>query len=158
MKGKTIDYILRSTWIAVAKMYNEEAAIKNSTMTTGFTLLSIDPEKGTPSTALGPKMGVESTSLSRTLKSMEERQLIRREKNPNDGRSVIIHLTDFGIEMRNFSKEVVLGFDQAVKENIEEDELNTFIKVAEKIQDMISQNTIYKNKVYKSLNTYEKKN
>lgn len=158
MKEKTIDYVLRSTWIAVAKMYNEEAAIKNSTMTTGFTLLSIDPEKGTPSTALGPKMGVESTSLSRTLKSMEERQMIRREKNPNDGRSIIIHLTDFGVEMRNFSKEVVLGFDQAVKENIDEYELNTFIKVAEKIQDMISQNKIYKNKVYKSLNTYEKKN
>ena len=32
-------------------------------------LLSIDPEKGTPSTSLGPKMGMEATSLSRTLKN-----------------------------------------------------------------------------------------
>jgi DNA-binding MarR family transcriptional regulator len=158
MREKTIDYILRSTWIAVAKMYNEEAAKKSSTMATGFALLSIDPENGTPSTALGPKMGVESTSLSRTLKTMEEKNLIRREKNPKDGRSVLIHLTDFGVDMRNFSKEVVIGFDQAVKENISESELKTFIKVAEKIQDMITEKTIYKNKVYKSINTYEKKN
>ena len=45
-------------------------------MATGFALLSIDPEKGTPSTSLGPKMGMEATSLSRTLKTMEEKGLI----------------------------------------------------------------------------------
>lgn len=150
MRDKTIDYILKSTWIAVTKMYNEEAAKKGSTMSTGFALLSIDPEKGTPSTALGPKMGVESTSLSRTLKNMQDKGFITRTKNPNDGRSVLIHLTDFGLDMRDFSKEVVLGFDQAVKDNIPQEKLDTFIEVAEKIQDMITEKSIYKNKVYKN--------
>ena len=37
--------------------------------------LSIDPKKGTPSTSLGPKMGMEATSLSRTLKSLEEKKV-----------------------------------------------------------------------------------
>lgn len=151
MRDKTIDYILKSTWIAVTKMYNEEAAKKGSTMSTGFALLSIDPEKGTPSTALGSrKMGVESTSLSRTLKNMQDKGLITRTKNPKDGRSVLIHLTDFGLDMRDFSKEVVLGFDQAVKENIPQEKLDTFLEVAEKIQDMITEKSIYKNKVYKN--------
>lgn len=148
MKEKTIDYILRSTWIAVAKMYNEEAAKKDSTMATGFALLSIDPETGTPSTALGPKMGVESTSVSRTLKNMEDKGLIRRERNPKDGRSVLIHLTEFGREMREYSKSVVLTFDNKVKENINPKELETFIKVAETISDMISEKTIFNNKTY----------
>ena len=80
MKDKTIDYILRTTWLAVTKMYNEEASQFESTMATGFTLLSIDPETGTPSTALGPKMGMEATSLSRTLKNIEEKGLIERRK------------------------------------------------------------------------------
>ena len=57
-------------------MYNEEAAKYSGTMAVGFALLSIDPKKGTPSTSLGPKMGMEATSLSRTLKSMEENNLI----------------------------------------------------------------------------------
>src|SRR5690554_5075046 len=113
-KEKTIDYILRSTWMSVTKMYNEEASKKGSTMATGFALISIDPEEGTPSTALGPKMGMEATSLSRTLKTMEKKELIVRKPNPQDGRGVIIHLTPFGREMREFSKEVVLGFDEAV--------------------------------------------
>jgi DNA-binding MarR family transcriptional regulator len=145
MKEKTIDYILRSTWIAVTKMYNEEANKKGSSMTTGFALLSIDPDNGTPSTALGPKMGVESTSLSRTLKTMETKGLITREKNPNDGRSVLIHLTDFGVEMRKFSKYVVLSFNEAIRDNISEEDLDTFIKVTDKINELISEKMIFIN-------------
>ena len=130
MKEKTIDYVLRATWMAVSKMYNEEAGKAGSTMATGFALLSIDPEKGTPSTSLGPKMGMEATSLSRILRTMEDKGLIVRKRNPEDGRSVLINLTNFGLEMRNFSKGVVLRFDEAVKENVSEEDLRTFIEVA----------------------------
>ena len=130
MKEKTIDYVLRATWMAVQKMYNEEAGTKGSTMATGFALISIDPEKGTPSTALGPKMGIEATSLSRTLKKMEQQGLIDRRPNPEDGRGVLIHLTTFGKEMREFAKGVVLRFDEAVKEQVSEEDIKIFKKVA----------------------------
>ncbi|HET7361500.1 MAG TPA: MarR family transcriptional regulator [Salinimicrobium sp.] len=143
MKEKTIDYVLRATWMAVAKMYNEEAKKKESTMATGFALISIDPEVGTPSTSLGPKMGMEATSLSRTLKGMEDRGLIIRKKNPEDGRSVLIQLTEFGQEMREFSKKVVLQFDEAVKESVSEEELTTFIKVADTIMELIANKEVY---------------
>ena len=76
MKEKTIDYVLRTTWLAVQKMYNEEASEYGITMATGFALLSVDPQKGTPSTSLGPKMGMEATSLSRILKTLEDLSLI----------------------------------------------------------------------------------
>ena len=109
MKEKTIDYVLRTTWLAVQKMYNEEASKFEATMATAFTLLSIDPKKGTPSTSLGPKMGMEATSLSRILKVLEERNLIKREPNPEDGRGVLIHLTEFGLEKeRNQDSEFSL--------------------------------------------------
>ena len=150
MRDKTIDYVLRATWIAVAKMYNEEAGKKGSTMATGFVLLNIDPENGTPSTSLGPKMGMESTSLSRTLKTMEDKDLIVRKPNPEDGRSILICLTDFGKEMREYSKGVVLTFDQKVRENISDNDLKTFIEVANTITDMISNRKIY-NQPKKSL-------
>jgi len=143
MKDITIDYILRATWQAVARMYNEEAKEFDSTMAVGFTLLSIDPKTGTPSTALGPKMGMEATSLSRILKSMEEKGLIIRKPNPNDGRGVLIHLTDFGLEKRNYSKNVVLRFDDAVKEHVPEEKLKQFFEVMGTINSLIAEKKIY---------------
>lgn len=146
MSDVTIDYWLRSTWMSVSKMYNEEAQKKGSTMATGFALISIDPEFGTPSTALGPKMGMEATSLSRTLKNMEEKGLIKRKPNPEDGRSVLICLTEFGVEMREYSKEVVFKFDNTIRKTIDPEKLEIFIEVFQIINDLVSNKKIYKQK------------
>ncbi|SDL88467.1 MarR family winged helix-turn-helix transcriptional regulator [Kriegella aquimaris] len=143
MKETTIDYALRATWQAVARMYNEQAKNYGSTMAVGFTLLSIDPKTGTPSTALGPKMGMEATSLSRILKRMEEQELIERKPNPKDGRGVLIHLTDFGLEKRNDSKAAVLRFNEAVRDNVNSEQLEHFYEVMEVITQLISEKKIY---------------
>ena len=143
MKDITIDYALRATWQAVARMYNEEAKHFDSTMAVGFTLLSIDPKTGTPSTALGPKMGMEATSLSRILKNMEEKGLIERRPNPEDGRGVLIHLTPFGLEKRADSKAVVLRFNETVREAVTHSQLEGFFAVVQKINQLISEKKIY---------------
>ncbi|WP_395056472.1 MarR family winged helix-turn-helix transcriptional regulator [Flavobacterium sp.] len=143
MKDKTIDYVLRATWQAVARMYNEEAAKFDGTMATGFALLSIDKEGGTPSTTLGPKMGMEATSLTRTLKSMEEKGLIFRKPNPNDGRGVLIYLTEFGKEKRELSKNTVLKFNEAVRHNVSVEQLQNFMEVADTINELIIDKNIF---------------
>lgn len=145
MKDKTIDYVLRHTWLAVTKMYNEQGAKYNSTMAIGFALLSIDPEKGIPSTSLGPKMGMESTSLSRIIKNMETQGLIVRKPNPEDGRGVIIHLTELGKEKRNSSRDHVLIFNEAVKNNISIEKIEHFYEVIEVINKLISNKKIFNN-------------
>ncbi len=143
MKEITIDYALRATWQAVARMYNEEAKHFGTTMAVGFTLLSIDPKTGTPSTALGPKMGMEATSLSRILKSMEEKGLIERRPNPEDGRGVLIHLTPFGLEKRGDSKDVVYRFNDVVREHVSNEKLDHFFEVIEIINQLITDKKIY---------------
>lgn len=143
MKDKTIDYVLRATWQAVSRMYNEEATKYGATMATGFALLSIDRENGTPSTALGPRMGMEATSLTRTLKSMEEKGLIIRKKNPVDGRGVLIHLTKLGKEKRELSKSTVLKFNETVRKHVTDEQLNNFMEVAEIINELIADKGIY---------------
>ncbi len=142
-KENTIDHSLRATWQAVAKMYNEQAAKHNSTMATAFVLLNIDFENGTPSTALGPLMGMEPTSLSRILKTMEEKGAIYREKNPEDGRSVLIKLTDYGKEMRKVSRETVITFNETVRAFVSEEKLNHFFEVTEKINQLIAERAIF---------------
>jgi len=144
-KYKSIDHELRATWQAVAKMYNEQAMKHDSTMATAFVLLNIDKQNGTPSTALGPSMGMEPTSLSRILKAMEDKGAICREKNPEDGRSVIIKLTDYGKEMRKISKGHVIQFNETIKGQLSEKELEGFFKVTSTINKMIAEKDIYEN-------------
>jgi len=143
MKDLTIDYALRATWQAVSKMYNEEAKNYGLTMAIGFTLLSIDPKGGTPSTTLGPKMGMEATSLSRILKNIEQRGYIERKRNPKDGRGVLIYLTPLGLEKREESKEVVLRFNEVVKENTLQDDMVGFFRIIETINKLITDKKIY---------------
>ena len=142
MKEKTIDYVLRATWQAVARMYNEEASKYGATMALGFTLLSIDKE-GTPSTALAPKMGMEPTSLTRTLKSMEDKGFISKTRSTKDGRSVIIKLTKLGQEKRELSKKTVLRFNEVIKEHIPEEKLIHFMEVSDIINELINEKNIF---------------
>lgn len=143
MKDKTIDYVLRATWQAVARMYNEEAGKYGATMSIGFALLSIDKENGISSTALGPQMGMEPTSLTRTLKSMEEKGLIVRKKNPVDGRGVIIHLTKLGREKRDLSKDTVLRFNDVVRQHVSAEKLEHFMEVSDIINNLIADKQVF---------------
>ena len=143
MKHETFDSALRSTWQLVSKMYNKEASKFDSTMATGFALLSIDAE-GTPSTSLGPKMGMEPTSLSRLLNKMEKRGLIIRSRNPNDGRSVLIHLTSFGRQKREDSKAVVLNFNEELNNKLSTQKVKHFFEVIQSIKETTLQFEYFK--------------
>ncbi|ALM50284.1 MarR family transcriptional regulator [Flavobacterium psychrophilum] len=145
MREKTIDYALRATWQAVSRMYNEEASKYGASMSVGFALLSIDKDNGIPSTALGPQMGMEPTSLTRTLKSMEDKGLIVRKKNPVDGRGVLIHLTKLGKEKRELSRDRVLKFNEVIRQHVSQDKLDNFMEVAEIINELISEKLIFNN-------------
>lgn len=142
-KEQTIDHTLRATWQAVAKMYNEQAAKYNSTMPMAFVLLNIDIEHGTPSTALGPQMGMEPTSLSRILKNMEEKGAIYREKNPDDGRGVLIKLTEFGLLKRKTAKQHVIQFNEIVKNKLTPEQIENFFEVTKTINKLISEKSIF---------------
>ncbi|RAR48985.1 MarR family winged helix-turn-helix transcriptional regulator [Flavobacterium lacus] len=143
MKDKTIDYILRATWQSVARMYNEEASKFDGSMAIGFALLSIDKEEGTPSSYISNRMGMEATSLTRTLKTLEEKGLIIRKKNPDDGRGVLIYLTDLGKEKRELSRNTVLKFNEVIRQNVSEDKLKNFIEVADVITELINEKKIF---------------
>jgi len=142
MKNKTIDSVIKNTWQAIARMYNEEASKYGASMAIGFALLNIDKD-GTPSTALAPRLGMEPTSLTRTLKTMEDKGLILKRKNPKDGRGVNIYLTETGLEKRTLSKQTVLQFNDKLLETFTQQEITNFIEMSEKIQELIGSKKIY---------------
>lgn len=132
---QTIDFFIRQTWHKISRMYNQQAAEHDMTISIGYILLIIDKE-GTPSTQLGPRMGMEPTSLSRTLKTMEDDGLIRREMDGVDKRKVLIFLTDKGLEKRRVSKKVVLDFNEKLMDKIPKTKIRAYFEVMEKIDQI----------------------
>ncbi len=138
----TIEFPIRRVWSRIARIYNSEAAKYGGSMAIGQILLNIDPE-GTPSTKLGPKMGMESRSLVRTLQTMEEAGLIRREACTNDKRVVRIHLTEQGKQMRNVSRDTVVKFNRAVQGRFTDKQLDNFRQVMSELDRILEQEQLF---------------
>jgi len=134
----TVDHQIKSTGHAMLKMYNQVAAKYDTTQATGLVLLSIDKE-GTPSTSIAPSLGMEATSMSRIMKTLEENKLIYRKKDTIDKRMVRIFLTKEGVEKRRIAKKVVSGFNQLIDANIPQSKLSLFFEVMEDINQTIEE-------------------
>lgn len=135
-KAYKVDFVLRHLWHKVSRLYNQKASEYGVSTSVGFILLNVDKE-GTPSTQLGPKMGMEPTSLSRTLKSMEESGLIYRKAAKDDKRKVLIFLTDEGVEKRRIARQVILDFNEHAISAVPKGKLKTFFEVAERLDTAI---------------------
>ncbi len=135
---ETIDFPIKWAWHNISRIYNAEASKYGSTLSVGYVLLNIDFNEGTPSTSLGPKLGMEPTSLSRTLKNMEEQGLIERRPSKEDRRKVFVHLTDFGIEKREVSKQFVIRFNEELQKRIPRKVLNGFFESMKKINEVLN--------------------
>ena len=135
-REETVDYAIKASWHAIARMYNQQASRHDITMSMGFVLLNIHSD-GTPATKIAPLMGLEARSLSRLLKTMEEKGLIYREADANDKRMVRIILTKTGKKKKEKSRDTVLRFNEAVRRHIEPGRLSVFFEVLQDIQKII---------------------
>ena len=135
---ETVDYNIRKTWYNITKMYNKKASDYMVSMSLGKIILNIDMFEGTPSTQLGPNMGMESTSLARSLNKLEDIGIIIRKTDPNDKRKSIIHLTKTGLEWREIAKTEVLKFNNKVFSECDKEEIKTFFNVLKKINKVVN--------------------
>lgn len=135
---ETVDYHLKSTWHTLTKMYNKVANKYETSQTIGYVLINIDKE-GTPATKIAPLLGMEPTSMSRLLKSMEKKGLIYKETDPDDKRIVRIFLTDYGVIKRKIAKNTIIQFNEKIMKKVSQKELKVFYKVINAINDLASE-------------------
>ena len=148
---ETVDYSIKVAWHAISRMYNTQAAQNDITTSIGFVLLNIDQERGTPATKIAPLLGLETRSLTRILRSMEEKRLIYKQADSVDKRSVRIFLTPLGLEKKEVSRQTVRHFNLKIREKIPQSQLDVFFKVAAQITGMIEGKTLFEEFVLKPL-------
>lgn len=140
---ETVDYNIKVAWHAISRMYNTQAAKHDITTSIGFVLLNINQEEGTPATKIAPLLGLETRSLTRILRSMEDKGLIYKQADTQDKRSVRIFLTEEGLKGKEVSRQTVRHFNQKIREKIPQSQLDVFFKVVGQITGMIEGKTLF---------------
>jgi DNA-binding MarR family transcriptional regulator len=125
-------------------MYNQKAMAHGTTMSVGFILMIVE-KSGTLSTQLGPRMGMEPTSLSRTLNAMESSGLIERKEFKGDKRKVNVFLTTKGVESRRMVKNFLLDFNQKISSKLNDRDLKGFFNVMNALDLAIEEVELEKN-------------
>jgi DNA-binding MarR family transcriptional regulator len=136
-KEKTIDFHIKWAWHSISRMYNAYAGQFDLTMAIGYVLLNIDAEKGTPATKIAPSIGMEPRSLTRMLKTLEDKKWIYRESNLDDKRFVKVFLTEEGKKKRQVAREGVIAFNKRLQELIPADKLTIFFDVIKEINKVV---------------------
>ena len=137
-----LDYWLKTTWLKVARLYNQEAQKKGITLTVAQLLLLIQKD-GTPSSSLGPMVGMEASSLTRTIKALLDKKWIVKKSDKEDGRITLVFLTELGIEKRKEAKHKVEVFNQEMEKVIPANMYNNFFEVIQLINSHIDNNNIF---------------
>jgi DNA-binding MarR family transcriptional regulator len=132
---ETVDYFLKIVWQSVANKYNPIASNYGITQALGYMLINIH-EEGTAVSQIAGLLGVKSTSLSRSLKNMEELGLVYRQADEFDKRSVKIFLTDLGKEKKQVAKEVVRKFNEYLNDHIDEAERLQLTAILNKVNKL----------------------
>jgi DNA-binding MarR family transcriptional regulator len=99
--------------------------------------MTINEKFGTQVTKIAPRMGMEPNSLSRLLKSLEEKELVFKRKDTKDKRKVYICLTENGLKLRNIAAERLFSLEKSIKDKISTSDLSSFYKVTDAISDVI---------------------
>jgi DNA-binding MarR family transcriptional regulator len=136
---ETIDSKLKTAWQVVSRMYNAEALLHDATIAIGHFLLNVDSHEGSYASEIAPALGMEGTSLSRIILSLEDKKMIQRIPDKDDKRKTKIILTKKGIMQKELAKNTVRYFNHMAELKIGKEKLRDFYKTIDDIIDLAEQ-------------------
>ena len=125
---KMVLYHLRTSWLSIAKVFNDKALLYNGTISMAFILMAIYEEEGVPVTKIAPRIG-----MSRTLNTLEENGAISRKQDENDQRKVLVFLTPEGKKLRKIALKTVFDLEKKITEKLSPKQLKAFSEVIEQV-------------------------
>ena len=143
-KQITIGHAIKASWHTISRMYNSYSNHYGISISYAYVLLALSTKKGKPSTQIAPELGMESRSITRLLKNMEDEGYIKKCSDLKDRRQVHIFLTDEGQKKRVIAKEIVKNFNNLLEQEIPENHLEVFFNVLEKVNRLAEQNHLNK--------------
>ncbi|MBS1646124.1 MAG: MarR family transcriptional regulator [Bacteroidetes bacterium] len=138
---ETIDSKLKTAWQTVSRMYNNEAILHDATIAIAHFLLNVDSHEGSFASDIAPALGMESTSLSRIISSLEEKKIIIRKNDKTDKRKILITLTKKGKEQKELAKNIVRNFNQLAEIKLGKQRVEDFFSTIDEIVSIAEERT-----------------
>lgn len=130
---KMVLYHLRTSWLNIAKVFNDKASQYNGTISMAFILMAIYEEDGVPVTKIAPRIGMEPNSLSRTLNTLEVAGYLTRKQDELDQRKVLVFLTNEGKKLRKIALKTVFDLEKKITDHLSDKQLKAFNDVIKEV-------------------------
>lgn len=141
---ETIDSKLKTAWQIVSRMYNTEASKHNASIAVAHFLLNVDSKDGSYASDIAPRLGTESTSLSRIISYLEDEKLIVRKADKDDRRKIKIVLTAKGRQKKELAKTYVREFNTQVEKKLGRKRIDDFFRTIDEIIEIAGKNKLNK--------------
>ncbi|MEO6903758.1 MAG: MarR family winged helix-turn-helix transcriptional regulator [Bacteroidia bacterium] len=135
----TVDSKIKTSWQVISRMYNAEAVQYGGSVAAGYFLLNIDSRVGSYASDIAPLLGMESTSLSRIIKTLETEKMIVRKSDKDDKRKVKLILTVKGKKNKELAKQIVRNFNKKIEDKIGKKNVLVFLKTLTDISELAEQ-------------------
>ena len=133
MKNKDIlDIIMRLSRVT-RRRRQEEPGDRRLSRSVYRAMVILRKEGAMRASDLAERLDIRPASLTEQLTRMEQLGLIRREKDPDDKRDVLVVLTGQGVLELDRDRENRLAWSKKLEEALTEDEHQTFAELAEKL-------------------------
>ncbi|MCK5856577.1 MAG: MarR family transcriptional regulator [Bacteroidales bacterium] len=131
----TVELHIRTSSLALSRMYNSIAAKYGITQTIGYILI-FTTKDGVAASKIANLLGMKKSSLTRILQKMEDEGCIIRKEHETDKRITKIFLTEKGVERREIAKATVLEFNDKLVDSISKEDYAVFARVSKKIEQL----------------------
>ena len=79
------------------------------------------------------KLGIDKGAAARRAASLEAKGYLRRESNPNDGRSQLLYATEQAESLKNSKAHIEAVFYEWLLSELSDDECNAFLQTLDKL-------------------------
>lgn len=77
---------------------------------------------------------VDKAAVTRGLKKLEKASFVRRQKDKDDGRKIVVHLTEKALDFQSCHRDILGELDAIMKSVLEEYEKKELIRLLEKLE------------------------
>lgn len=102
-------------------------------------IMELYTEQGLSQEALVAKVQVDKALATRVLKQLVDKELITRERNPNDARSKLVYLTDKALVLKSDLLTIIADWNDALSAGISDEDLATVKRVNRKMIENIKE-------------------